>query len=62
MKQYKIYVMGLSVIKFIGEYLRELEKPNWHYYRTSSGHVLHFRKEHMLYVVEGEVTNEDTEA
>lgn len=35
---------------FIGQYLYELEKPNWHYYKTYTGLTLSFRKEHMIYV------------
>lgn len=39
-------------ISFNGKYLPELEKPNWHYYQTDDGYMIHCRKEHMLCVVE----------
>ena len=35
---------------FLGVYCPELEKENWHYYRSKDGSLLHFRKEHMIYV------------
>ncbi len=43
---------------FIGKYLRDLEKPNWHYYGTNDGRILHFRKEHMVCVIEAEAIEE----
>jgi hypothetical protein len=42
-------------IEFAGEYLRELEKPNWHYYRNEFGAIYHFRKEHIVFVKEEEL-------
>jgi hypothetical protein len=39
-------------LEFNGHYRRDLEKPNWHYYETTDGCLLHFRKEHMVYVGE----------
>lgn len=36
-----------------GRYRRDLEKDNWHYYEDhSEGALIHFRKEHMVYVKE----------
>ncbi|MBI9090123.1 MAG: hypothetical protein JEZ12_12985 [Desulfobacterium sp.] len=32
-----------------------MEKPNWHYYETDKGEIFHFRKEHMVAVLEGDV-------
>jgi len=49
--------------EFTGEYLRDREKPNWHYYRTNKNQILHFRKEHMVYVIESDIQNaEDQDA
>ena len=37
---------------FIGRHLPDREKPNWHYYATEDGRILHFRKCHMVFVSE----------
>ncbi len=37
-------------ITFIGVYVRELEKPNWHYYKDNEGTLYHFRKDEMQLV------------
>jgi hypothetical protein len=43
---------------FVGTHLKDAEKPNWHYYVVEEdgdfekGTRLHFRKEHMVSVVE----------
>lgn len=42
-------------IEFFGEYLPERERPNWHYYQRTDGAILHFRKEHMVCVIEEDV-------
>lgn len=39
-------------IEFNGKHLPELEKPNWHYYQTDDGYMIHCRKEHMVCVIE----------
>jgi hypothetical protein len=39
-------------IEFEGKYRRDLEAVNWHYYERIDGTILHFRKEHMVYVEE----------
>lgn len=50
-----------SVIKFTGKYLRDREKQNWHYYETNEGTIIHLRKDHMVYVIEREVTSVETD-
>ena len=55
MKQYHIQTV-VEEYSFVGEYLREREKPNWHYYQTDDGRILHFRKEHMVCVIEAELS------
>jgi hypothetical protein len=42
------------VASFIGRYRRDLEVENWHYYETATGRLVHFRKEHMIAVLEGD--------
>ena len=42
-------------IDFVGNYLREREKDNWHYYETDKGEIFHFRKEHMVLVQESNI-------
>ena len=39
-------------IEFVGIYRRDLEVANWHYYEKADGTMLHFRKEHLVYVEE----------
>lgn len=36
--------------RFIGKYRRDLETSNWHYWEKNTGVVIHFRKEHIVYV------------
>ena len=48
------------IIEFSGFYRRDLEKPNWHYYETERGDILHFRKYQMISVLE-EVDNNNIE-
>ena len=38
---------------FTGRYRRDLETPNCHYYETSAGGMIHFRKEHIVYIQSG---------
>ncbi len=40
--------------RFTGKYLPERQKKNWHYYQAENGDIMHFRKEHMVAVTEGE--------
>lgn len=40
-------------VTFRGRYRRDLETPNWHYYETVDGGVIHFRKEHIVYIQGG---------
>ena len=47
-------VTTVGVVTLIGRYRRDLEKPNWHYYETNKGDILHFRKEHIVAVLEDE--------
>ena len=47
-------VTTVGVVTFIGRYRRDLEKPNWHYYETDKGDLLHFRKDFMVAVLEDE--------
>jgi len=48
----KVFVKGSEVpFHFDGRFLRESEKPNWHYYRSVSGWLYHFRKDHIVAVV-----------
>ena len=55
-KQFKTMriVTTVGVVTLIGRYRRDLEKPNWHYYETNKGDILHFRKEHIVAVLEDE--------
>lgn len=39
-------------IRFIGRYLPERQCPNWHYYEDDGSNIYHFRKEHMVFVIE----------
>lgn len=39
-------------VDFTGIHRPDLEKPNWHYYQREDGKIMHFRKEHMIAVVE----------
>ena len=41
-------------VVFFGFHRPDLEKPNWHYYETDSGQIYHFRKEHLVAVLENE--------
>ena len=53
MKEYKlisIYLITGESKNFIGKYRRDLETNNWHYYEKNTGKLIHFRKEHMIYV------------
>lgn len=51
MKKYVIITIN-EQFSFVGKYLKEKERPNWHYYETSEGSIIHFRKEHMVSVRE----------
>lgn len=42
-------------ISFKGRYRRALETKNWHYYEREDGLLLHFRKEHLVCVMGGDV-------
>lgn len=42
-----------ATIEIYAIYREDLEKPNWHYYETKDGKIHHFRKEHMVAVIEG---------
>ena len=44
---------------FIGKYLPERERPNWHYYQDKDGTIIHCRKDHMVMVIEKELENEN---
>ncbi len=57
MRQYEI-ILEDDTLEFRGEYLRERETTNWHYYRTDDGKILHCRKDKMVAVIESEVGDE----
>lgn len=50
-------ISTVGVVTFVGRYRRDLEQSNWHYYESDAGRLLHFRKEHMVAVLEGENIN-----
>lgn len=52
LKNIVIYTTDKVRHTFTGRYLPEREKPNWHYYETDKNEILHFRKEHIIMVVE----------
>lgn len=60
MKRYYIETITGKVHSFTGEYLPGKERRNWHYYRTDTGNILHFRKEHMVSVEEEAVIEDDS--
>lgn len=53
----------VGYVPFIGRYRRDLETPNWHYYETPRGTLLHFQKTKMIAVFEAvfESESEDVE-
>jgi hypothetical protein len=51
-KNTTIYFTNSQSIAFNGKHLQEREKPNWHYYATDDGMIIHCRKEHMVCVIE----------
>ena len=51
MSKYRIFT-AYGEYNFTGMYLRERESNNWHYYETIEGDIIHFRKEHMVMVIE----------
>ena len=58
MKKIKVFTSidnGNDPFSFIGKHLPERERPNWHYYEREDGAILHFRKEHMVLVIEKEI-------
>ena len=40
-------------LSFIGEYIRDLETKNWHYYLRNDGRVVHVKKDGSLIVIGG---------
>jgi hypothetical protein len=54
-KDIKIYLTNNDSIHFAGKYLRERQQANWHYYEGEKGEIYHFRKEHMVCVIEKEI-------
>jgi phage pi2 protein 07 len=57
MKRIKI-VTTKAVFEFTGQYRRDLEVNNWHYYEDENGNLYHFRKAHMIMVHEKEIKHE----
>jgi hypothetical protein len=55
MTKYTIQTITTKV-EFIGKHLPDREKPNWHYYMGEFGAIYHFRKEHMVFVIEEKIT------
>ncbi len=51
MNKHTIYTT-VSKHEFIGKHLPDRERPNWHYYESIDGTILHFRKEHIVCVIE----------
>lgn len=49
---YEIHLTTGKSIVFTGRYRRDLETTNWHYYEKADGSIIHFRKEHIVYVEE----------
>ena len=49
MKAYKIMTTQ-GEVSFTGRYRRELETSNWHDYEKENGVVIHFRKDHIVWV------------
>lgn len=47
---YQVDVSNGKTIIFTGKYRRDLETNNWHYYEKKDGIIIHFRKEHIIYV------------
>jgi len=54
MKYYRIVFTTGYELEFAGEYVRRVERPNWHYYKTDTGKVLHCRKDKILFVEQSE--------
>jgi len=50
--------MPTGMLEFEGFYRRDLEKPNWHYYETTNGDIMHVKKEAMMAVVENWIDND----
>lgn len=46
------YVVSTTAgkVRFTGKYRKDLETNNWHYWEQNNGIVIHFRKEHIVYV------------
>lgn len=51
MSRYKI-VTTQGTVEFYGRYIGERDTKNWHYYEMDDRAVIHFRKEHMVYIEE----------
>lgn len=50
---HKIMIMTTKTnYEFVGKHLPERETPNWHYYETVDGKLYHFRKEHMVVIID----------
>ena len=60
MGEFNLYLITTTArqFSFIGKHLPERERPNWHYYQDKDGGILHFRKEHMICVIESDVPDE----
>jgi hypothetical protein len=58
MSKYRIFTTH-GEYHFTGMYLKERESNNWHYYETIEGDIIHFRKEHMVMVIESSGTKGD---
>lgn len=56
-KHYHIQLRDGLESEFNGWQRKDLDanSPNWHYYETIEGNLMHFRSEHMIGVEEGEV-------
>ena len=57
-KDITIVVTEGNIIHIRGKYRRDLETNNWHYYETTKGELLHFRKIHMIAVIDQHVNQE----
>ena len=58
MPSHNIIITDAGRFEFIGTFLRNAEKPNWHYYLVEEdgefarGTRLHFRKDKLIAVIE----------
>lgn len=61
---HKLYTILTTADKltFCGIHRKDKETENWHYYETTEGEMLHFRKAHMVVVHERDLESYDEDA